>query len=76
MISTNKYIGIANINSVIGSPVGVITADNIRIKINNSGLLSVKLFTLIIFLLRRKRIIRGNWKDIPKSNEILIMNWK
>ena len=76
MISTNKYIGIANINSVIGSPVGVITADNIRIKTNNSGLLSVKLFTLIIFLLRRKRIIRGNWKDIPKSNEILIMNWK
>ena len=76
MISTNKYIGIANINSVIGSPVGVITADSIRIKINNSGLLSVKLFTLIIFLLRRKRIIRGNWKDIPKSNEILIMNWK
>ena len=76
MISTNKYIGIANINSVIGSPVGVITADNIRIKINNSDLLSVKLFTLIIFLLRRKRIIRGNWKDIPKSNEILIMNWK
>ena len=76
MISTNKYIGIANINSVIGSPVGVITADNISIKINNSGLLSVKLFTLMIFLLRRKRIIRGNWKEIPKSNEILIMNWK
>ena len=74
MISTNKYIGIANINSVIGSPVGVITADNISIKINNSGLLSVKLFTLMIFLLRRKRIIRGNWKEIPKSNEILIMN--
>tara|TARA_B100000131_G_scaffold245034_1_gene237784 strand:- start:60 stop:284 length:225 start_codon:yes stop_codon:yes gene_type:complete len=74
MISTNKYIGIANINSVIGSPVGVITADNISIKINNSGLLSVKLFTLMIFLLRRKRMIRGNWKEIPKSNEILIMN--
>ena len=71
MISTNKYIGIANINSVIGSPVGVITADNISIKINNSGLLSVKLFTLMIFLLRRKRIIRGNWKEFQKVMKFL-----
>ena len=74
MISTSRYIGIAKTNKVIGSPVGVITADIIRININNSDLFSVKKLTLIMFLFRRKSISRGNWNEIPKSKAILIMN--
>ena len=35
----------AKINNVIGSPVGVITADSMRININSSGRLSVKKLT-------------------------------
>ena len=42
IISTKKYIGTAKINKVMGSPVGVITAESIRINIKSSGLLSVK----------------------------------
>tara|TARA_Y100001960_G_C13998962_1_gene505819 strand:+ start:141 stop:326 length:186 start_codon:yes stop_codon:yes gene_type:complete len=60
IISTKKYIGTAKINKVMGSPVGVITAESIRINIKSSGLLLVKYVTLIIFLFKRKRIIIGN----------------
>ena len=63
-------------NNETGSPVGVITAEKIRIRINISGLLLVKLVTFIISLLRRKRTISGNWKDTPKSKDILVINWK
>ena len=63
----NKYIGIANINRVKGSPVGVITADRINMKMNNSGLLFVKYATLIIFLFNRKRTSNGDWKEIPNN---------
>ena len=76
IISTKKYIGTAKINKVTGSPVGVITAESIRININSSGLLSVKYLTLIIFLFRRNRIIKGNWNEIPNNRETLIINWK
>jgi hypothetical protein len=49
-----------NINKVTGSPVGVMTAANISITTNISGLLFVRLCTLIMPLLSKKRIIRGN----------------
>ena len=52
LIDGSSYKGTSKINNVIGSPVGVITADSMRININSSGRLSVKKLTLIIFLLR------------------------
>jgi hypothetical protein len=45
---------------VTGSPVGVITADNIKINIKSSGLLFVKLSTLIIFLFNKNKNTKGN----------------
>ena len=56
----SKYIGRVKIKSEIGSPVGVITAEKIRITINISARLLVRLFASIIPLLRRKSMINGN----------------
>jgi hypothetical protein len=56
----SKYIGRVKIKSEIGSPVGVITAEKIRMTINISARLLVRLFTFIIPLLRRKSMINGN----------------
>ena len=48
------YKGIVNINSVTGSPVGVIIAEKINTPTNISFLLSVKIFLLIMPLLIKK----------------------
>ena len=48
------YKGIVNINSVTGSPVGVIIAEKINTATNISFLLSVNIFLLMMPLLIKK----------------------
>ena len=50
----SKYKGNVNINSVTGSPVGVIIAEKINTPTNISFLLSVKIFLLMMSLLIKK----------------------
>ena len=70
------YKGIVNINSVTGSPVGVIIAEKINTVTNISFLLSVKIFLLMMPLLIKKYITNGVWNEIPNKIEILEISWK
>ena len=49
-----------NANNVTGSPVGVTIADNIKMNINNSGLLVVKKSIFNKFLFKRNNVINGS----------------
>ena len=70
----SKYIGRVKIKSEIGSPVGVITAEKIRMTINISARLLVRLFTFIFLWLGGKGWLTVIEMKLQINKEILVMN--
>ena len=63
-----------NANNVKGSPVGVTIADNIKMKINSSGLFVVKKSIFKNFLFKRNNVINGSWNVIANKKVSRIIN--